>query len=66
MLRDRYGDDVDRIHEEALSSEDLEARLREFKGYGPVAVNMFLRELRGFGLRPSLNPRGWLYVSAAG
>ncbi len=56
LLRDRYGDDVDRIHEEALSPEDLEARLREFKGYGPVAVNIFLRELRGLWTKAKPKP----------
>jgi len=31
----------------ALDSKDLERRLIEFKGFGPTAVNIFLRELRG-------------------
>ena len=34
------------MYENASNSKDLERRLREFKGVGPVAVNIFLRELR--------------------
>ncbi|KYH36507.1 MAG: cytoplasmic protein [Candidatus Bathyarchaeota archaeon B24] len=45
-LLDEYGGDVDRIHELASDGRDLERRLMEFKGFGPTAVNIFLRELR--------------------
>jgi len=45
-LLDEYGGDVDRIHELASDGKDLERRLMEFKGFGPTAVNIFLRELR--------------------
>ncbi|MCZ7355658.1 MAG: hypothetical protein O8C66_13905 [Candidatus Methanoperedens sp.] len=47
MLNKRYGGDLNRLHEEALDPRDLESRLMEFKGVGPVTVNIFLRELRG-------------------
>lgn len=47
LLVERYGGDIDRVHEEASGPEDLERRLREFRGIGPTAVNIFLRELRG-------------------
>jgi len=46
-LLDEYGGEVDRIHELASDGRDLERRLMEFKGFGPTAVNIFLRELRG-------------------
>lgn len=46
-LIDEYKGDVDEIHEKARDSKDLEKRIMEFKGFGPVAVNIFLRELRG-------------------
>jgi len=39
--------DLERIHSKARSPSELEALLMEFKGVGPVAVNIFLRELRG-------------------
>ncbi|MCS7367637.1 MAG: DNA methylase [archaeon YNP-WB-062] len=60
MLMERYGGDVDRIHECALDSRDLEGKLMEFRGFGPVAVNIFLRELRGFGLKRTLNLQAML------
>jgi endonuclease III len=46
MLKEKYGD-LERLHAESSSPADLERRLQEFKGVGPVGVNIFLRELRG-------------------
>jgi endonuclease III len=46
MLKEKYGD-LERLHAESSSPTDLERRLQEFKGVGPVGVNIFLRELRG-------------------
>ncbi len=46
MLNKKYGGDLNRLHEEARDSVDLESRLMEFKGVGEVTVNIFLRELR--------------------
>jgi hypothetical protein len=45
-LKETYGD-LERLHSQSFSAEDLESRLQEFKGVGPVGVNIFLRELRG-------------------
>jgi endonuclease III len=45
-LREKYGD-LEQLHSESSSPADLERRLQEFKGVGPVGVNIFLRELRG-------------------
>ena len=45
-LLKEYGGDIDLLHDRATNSEDLERRLMEFKGFGPTAVNIFLRELR--------------------
>jgi len=45
-LKEKYGG-LERLHRESGSSSDLERRLQEFKGFGPVGVNIFLRELRG-------------------
>jgi len=47
---------LERIHEEARSPEDLEKKLQELKGIGPVATNIFLRELRGIWLKARLKP----------
>jgi hypothetical protein len=46
---------LERIHEEAKGPEDLERKLQELKGVGPVATNIFLRELRG--IWPKARPR---------
>ncbi len=46
MLKEKYGD-LEHLHAESSSPADLENRLQEFKGVGPVGVNIFLRELRG-------------------
>lgn len=47
ILVEKYNGDIDDIHLKAKDSRDLEKRLMEFRGVGPVAVNIFLRELRG-------------------
>ncbi|MCP8306985.1 MAG: hypothetical protein H3Z49_07810 [archaeon] len=44
-LKEKYGS-LDELHRKARDSKDLERRLLEFKGIGPVTVNIFLRELR--------------------
>lgn len=46
LLKNRYGS-LEEIHRQSSGPRDLERRLQEFKGVGPVAVNIFLRELRG-------------------
>lgn len=45
-LKEKYGD-LEELHRISNNSQDLERRLQEFKGVGPVGVNIFLRELRG-------------------
>jgi len=49
---------LERIHEEAAGPEDLEKRLQELKGFGPVATNIFLRELRGIWPKAKPKPSG--------
>jgi endonuclease III len=46
ILKEKYGD-LERLHAESSSPANLERRLQEFRGVGPVGVNIFLRELRG-------------------
>ncbi len=45
-LKEKYGS-LEELHKLARDSRDLERRLLEFKGVGPICVNIFLRELRG-------------------
>lgn len=40
-----YGS-LNRLHERALDPKDLEQRLQEFRGVGPVTTAIFLREMR--------------------
>lgn len=46
LLLRKYGGDLNRLHDQAKDSADLEERLKEFRGVGDVTVNIFLRELR--------------------
>jgi endonuclease III len=46
MLKEKYGN-LEGLHAESKDAADLESRLKEFRGVGPVCVNIFLRELRG-------------------
>jgi endonuclease III len=45
-LEEKYGN-LEELHRRSSSPRDLERRLQELKGVGPVGVNIFLRELRG-------------------
>lgn len=45
-LREEYGN-LEQLHESSENPDDLEKRILNFKGLGPVFVNIFLRELRG-------------------
>jgi hypothetical protein len=44
-LKERYGS-LEELHDQSSSTSDLENRLQEFKGIGPVTTQIFLRELR--------------------
>lgn len=46
-LEKEYQGDLNLLHDRAEGPRDLEAKLLEFKGVGPVTANIFLRELRG-------------------
>ena len=48
LLLDRYGGELRQLHDAARDSLDLEQRVLEFHGVGPVTANIFLRELRPF------------------
>ena len=44
-LNEEYGT-LSNLHRKAKNPKDLEKRLQEFKGVGPITANIFLRELR--------------------
>jgi len=54
-LKEKYGD-LEEVHRRASDPRDLERRLQEFKGVGPVGVNIFLRELRGIWEKDMVQP----------
>jgi len=56
-LEERFGS-LEKLHAHAKDCRDLEKQLLQFKGVGPTAANIFLRELRGIWekARPSLSP----------
>ena len=56
LLVDRYGGSIDEVYRRAEDQKDLERRLMEFNGVGPVAVNIFLREMRGIWMRIKPKP----------
>ncbi len=56
MLIKRYKGSLKKMHEKAKNNEDLENRLMEFYGVGPVTTNIFLRELRPFWKKSNPEP----------
>ena len=44
-LLQKYGS-LNNLYKQSSDSEDVEKRLQEFKGIGPVTINIFLREMR--------------------
>ena len=46
MLLNDYNGDLNLLHKKALDRKDLELKMEEFYGVGPVTANIFLRELR--------------------
>lgn len=46
QLISEYGGSLLKLHDRAADSRDLEARMLDFYGVGPVTMNIFLRELR--------------------
>ena len=48
LLMAEYGGSLSKLHELARDGSDLEKRLLDFYGVGPVTANIFLRELRPY------------------
>jgi endonuclease III len=55
-LKKNYRGSLTKLHSESKNCWDLENRLLEFYGIGPVTVNIFLRELRPFWKRADPEP----------
>jgi endonuclease III len=55
-LLDEYGGSLSSLHQIAENSEDLERRMSDFYGVGPVTVNIFLRELRPYWRKADPEP----------
>ncbi len=47
---------LEELHNRAADSKDLEQKLQELKGVGPVAVNIFLRDLRSIWSKANPTP----------
>jgi len=62
-LKEKYGS-LEKLHAESTSPSDLENRLQEFKGVGPVGVNIFLRELRGIWEKAKPTPSPMAVLTA--
>ncbi len=56
-LRERYGT-LEELRRQSSDAKDLERRLQEFKGIGPVTAQIFLREMRAvWGVNPDVSDR---------
>jgi endonuclease III-like uncharacterized protein len=66
-LKEKYGN-LEKLHAKSSSPSDLEKRLQEFKGIGPVSVSIFLRELREIWkkAKPALSPMAVLTAQRIG
>lgn len=70
-LIERYGS-LEELYRQSSNTEDLEARLREFKGIGPVTAQIFSREMRGvWDINPEISDNAckmakWLDIDLSG
>jgi hypothetical protein len=55
-LLTEYGGSLNTLHERSSDSNDLETRVMQFYGVGPVTTNIFLRELRPFWEKSNPEP----------
>lgn len=56
MLIKEYDGSLRRLHDMARDSKDLEVRLLNFYGVGPITANIFLRELRPYWKKSNPDP----------
>jgi len=62
-LKRNYGS-LTNLYEQAKDSKDLEAKLQEFKGIGPITVNIFLREMRTVWPKANPEPSSLVKIAA--
>ncbi|MFH0896420.1 MAG: hypothetical protein V1850_00020 [Candidatus Bathyarchaeota archaeon] len=62
-LKEKYGG-LEELHNQSTTPRDLENRLQEFKGVGPVGVSIFLRELRGIWGKANPKPSQMAVMAA--
>jgi endonuclease III len=56
-LKERYGT-LEGLYQQSSGTHDLDTRLREFKGIGPVTAQIFLREMRGvWDINPEISDK---------
>jgi hypothetical protein len=64
QLQEKYGS-LTELHKRSKCPKDLEEKLMEFKGIGPVTTNIFLRELRTVWKKADPEPLGLVKQEAA-
>ena len=64
QLQQNYGT-LTELHKKAVNPKDLENRLMQFKGIGPVTMNIFLRELRTIWKNADPGPLDFVKQEAA-
>ncbi len=64
-LNTKYGGSLNKLHDDASNSLDLEERLKELgKGIGNVTVSIFLRDLRGIWRKADPKPTPLVILAA--
>jgi endonuclease III len=63
-LLDEYDGQVKKLDEKSENPRDLELKLQEFRGIGPVTTKIFLRELRGIWRNAQPEPTSIEVVAA--
>jgi hypothetical protein len=64
-LNAKYGGSLNKLHDEAADSMDLEKRLKKLgKGIGDVTVSIFLRELRSIWRKADPKPTSLVILAA--
>jgi len=64
QLQQKYGS-LTELHRQAKGPKDLEQKLMQFKGIGPVTMNIFLRELRTIWKKADPEPLDFVKEQAA-
>jgi 3-methyladenine DNA glycosylase/8-oxoguanine DNA glycosylase len=64
QLQQKYGS-LTELHKQAKDPRDLEHKLMQFKGIGPVTANIFLRELRTVWRKADPEPLDFVKEQAA-